>query len=133
MSFILKLNFNKIHQRIEDALDITAEVANTAFKDAIEQPLYEWPRTTVRKSGEVVSTPRNIVDTGDLRDSQEHQKVDELNHQFSWNVPYAIQVHEGAVLKSGTELPARPWTREAIARTDLTEVFTEAFNGSNQS
>ncbi|MGB3208701.1 MAG: hypothetical protein WBB28_27240 [Crinalium sp.] len=66
-------------------------------------------------------------------DSQERRKIDELNHQFSWNVPYAVQVHEGAVLKSGTELPARPWTREAIARTDLTKVFVEAFNGANQS
>ncbi|MGB3208664.1 MAG: hypothetical protein WBB28_27055 [Crinalium sp.] len=131
-NFTLKLNTDAIYQAVERSLDATAETANTAFKDAIEQPLYEWPRTTVRKSGEVVSTPRNIVDTGDLRDSQEHQKVDELNHQFSWNVPYAVQVHEGAVLKSGTELPARPWTREAVTRTDLVEVFIEAFN-ANQS
>lgn len=47
-----------------------ADGLNQAFKDAIESPIYTWDRFTSRRNGELVGSPRNIVDTGSLRDSQ---------------------------------------------------------------
>lgn len=41
-----------------------------AFQDAIEAPIWYWPNFTVRSSGNIVGSPRDIVDTGALRDSQ---------------------------------------------------------------
>lgn len=35
----------------------------------IQEPIWAWPRTTRRQSGEVVGSPRNIVDLGDLLQS----------------------------------------------------------------
>ncbi|MGA1433128.1 MAG: hypothetical protein ACO32T_05050 [Candidatus Nanopelagicaceae bacterium] len=37
----------------------------------ISDTRWQWPRTTVRKSGAVVDSPRDIVDTGELRNSYE--------------------------------------------------------------
>ncbi|MEM9214058.1 MAG: hypothetical protein AAGD25_06890 [Cyanobacteria bacterium P01_F01_bin.150] len=41
-----------------------------AFQEAIEAPIWDWPGRTVRSDGSVVSSPRDIVDKGTLRDSQ---------------------------------------------------------------
>lgn len=41
-----------------------------AFQDAIEAPIWFWPNDTVRSDGTIVGSPRDIVDTGMLRDSQ---------------------------------------------------------------
>lgn len=37
----------------------------------IESKKWEWDRLTRRKSGALVGTPRDIVDTGELRNSQD--------------------------------------------------------------
>lgn len=36
---------------------------------AVEAEIWQWPRETVRQNGSVVGSPRNIIDTGELRDS----------------------------------------------------------------
>lgn len=41
-----------------------------AFQDAMESDIWYWPNFTVRKSGGIVGSPRDIVDTGALIDSQ---------------------------------------------------------------
>jgi hypothetical protein len=55
---------------IGDSFTIGAHVLDGALRDAIDAPVYRWPRKTRRSTGEVVTSPRNIVDTGELRDSQ---------------------------------------------------------------
>ncbi len=49
----------------------TAERLDGEFRAAIEAEVYGWDRETVRSGGETVGSPRDIVDTGELRESQE--------------------------------------------------------------
>lgn len=73
---------------------------------AIEDERYQWPRG---------QTPRDIVDTHALADSQQVSVIGSTA-SLSWGnseVDYAIDVHEG----SGSN-PARRWTREAIKGDD---------------
>ena len=49
----------------------TAERFDGELRAAIEAEVYGWDRETVRSSGETVSSPRDIIDTGELRESQE--------------------------------------------------------------
>lgn len=78
----------------------------------ITEPKWDWPR------GE---TPRDIVDTGDLRKSQQmaiDSRPGVMETKYRWTVPYAAPVHDGAVFKAtGSDgqprtMTARPWTRE---------------------
>lgn len=78
----------------------------------ITEPKWDWPR------GE---SPRDIVDTGDLRKSQEmaiDSRPGVMETKYRWTVPYAAPVHDGAVFKATDSegnprtMPARPWTRE---------------------
>jgi hypothetical protein len=41
------------------------------FQDAIASEIWSWPRPTRRTDGSVVTSPRSIVDTGELLRSQE--------------------------------------------------------------
>lgn len=55
---------------VDKAFEDTALDLFGLFREAIEDPIWEWPRITHRRSGEVAGSPRNIVDLGNLRDSQ---------------------------------------------------------------
>jgi hypothetical protein len=100
---MLKLNsLSSIQSAYSIAWSETVDQIDQAMTDAIEDPRYYWPR------GE---SPRDIVDTHALADSQHVDRVGDTA-QLSWGdsqVDYAIIVHEG-----DGSYPARRWTREAI-------------------
>jgi hypothetical protein len=91
------------------AAKATAAEMNSRFQDAIGAEVWQWPNETIRSNGKTAGSPRTIVDSGLLRSSNSYQ-VDGLKAQFSWKQRYAVAVHEGARLKNGGILPARPWT-----------------------
>lgn len=39
------------------------------MQDSIQSPIWNWPRSTLRKSGDLVGSPRDIVDLGGLINS----------------------------------------------------------------
>jgi hypothetical protein len=78
----------------------------------LTEPKWPWPR------GE---TPRDIVDRGDLRASQQMEinpRPGVMETKYRYSAPYAPAVHDGAVFKATDSegnprtLAARPWTRE---------------------
>lgn len=48
---------------------------------------------------------------------------------YAWLAPYAAPVHNGAILRNGGVIQARPWTDEAIndPQTDLEGSFAENY------
>lgn len=105
-----------------------------AYDDANRQVIEEirdWPQgfgTTYRRNGEiVVGSTRNIVDTGELRDSQSYQRPDEYKTEYSWSAGHALYVHEGYTTKSGKQIPARRWTEVAAEESNLPQVFCDEF------
>jgi hypothetical protein len=90
------------------------------FQDAIRKPVWEWNLgPTVRSNGQIVNTPRNIVDAATLAQSQT-LKITGTTAVYKWTaankkgVGYSTAVHEGATLSNGTILPARPWTAAVL-------------------
>ncbi|NEQ52024.1 MAG: hypothetical protein F6K11_18105 [Leptolyngbya sp. SIO3F4] len=49
----------------------TAQQANKQIKLLITSPIWNWPRITIRKGGKVARSPRDIVNTGNLRRQQQ--------------------------------------------------------------
>jgi hypothetical protein len=109
-------------QASEQAARASFQILNARFQAALAAPVFEWTPgvTTVRSKGQVGS-PRNVVDTGNLRNSNTGPVISGLRVQFRWRTPYAAAVHEGAALSNGTILPARPWTGAVLG--------TEPVNG----
>lgn len=123
----VKLDFaGKAQRAAVMATQMVAPELNAAFQDAMGSPVWQWPRETVRRGsldsqgrrgpGYRVFSPRNIVDQGRLRQSNEY-RITGLLIVFMWTEPYAAAVHYGAEIhpwgdktKEKVKLPARPWT-----------------------
>jgi hypothetical protein len=73
----------KKYGSLKKAFESTAIEFGGVCQDAITSPIWKWGNITIRKSGEVVGSPRNIVDTGGLRDSYK------LEFDYSANINFA--------------------------------------------
>jgi hypothetical protein len=70
----------------------------------------------------------DIVDTGDLRDSQQIEFPQPGSVRFDWPVEYAPYVHEGYTLRNGEQQPGRPWTELGVERFNVRMRYAENLN-----
>ena len=107
---------DEILSRFARAYAKTEQSYDDACRDAITTPR-DWPEgfgVTHRRNGSIVSgSHRDIVDLGELRDSQSYQRTDEYKTEYSWSAGHALYVHEGYTAKSGRPITARRWTEVA--------------------
>ena len=82
-------------------LDTNDEV-NELIKVETEDEKWAWSRTTRRKNGEIVTSPRNIVDTGAFLQSISGKPLNLEVYEHRIDVPYATKVVIG-----GKNYPAR--------------------------
>ena len=108
----LRREFDKA---VKTALAQTAGKLGAEFTNQISEKKWDWTPdvTTIRKNGDKVTRPRDIVDLGNLRSSQRRETISATAVEWTWHVDYSQVVHEGAALKNGKTLPARPWTKDA--------------------
>ncbi len=118
---IINIQANSLDRRIKTAWKDTTQIMGGEFTKGITDPIYNWPR------GE---SPRDIVDTGRLRSSQRVSRISDLTTNYTWAVDYALAAHNGAKLRNGTFLPARPWTRTAFSRRNPIDVFSRLMAAS---
>jgi hypothetical protein len=122
-----KLNaagMKKLNGAIDKAFKETVEAYGDECKSAIESPIWEWTdKITHRENGEIVGSPRNSVDMGDLINSQQEPEFDGDKATIEWTSDHAGTVHEGYVDQS--IYPARPWTEEAARNTDFEGIMGE--------
>lgn len=133
-----KLTFDqsKLNRRLSTALENAAQKYDEQFRGAIEANVYAWPRRTIRSSGQEVGSPRDIVDTGQLRDSQKY-RVDGLTAVFEWDavdtetgLSYASDVFYGFTNGNGVEMPARDWISYAFSQDDPVDTFREGLRNA---
>lgn len=123
----ININLSQINSAINKAFDIAGEAQKDAFQDAITSDIWEWDRETVRRNGETVSSPRDIVDTGELYDSLVISR-NASAVKYSWEADHASIVHDGATTINGTDLPARPWTKVGIEECDAATIMQQQLN-----
>lgn len=119
----MPIDRDAILRAAEAAFRDTGFAAGRQFSKAITSNIWAWP------NGE---SPRDVVDTGRLRSSQTEeykglQADGTFRFEFNWPVDYAAPVHQGAVFRNGSSMPARPWTRVALQQWDAQRHFARAF------
>ena len=123
----VKIDTRKIDTVINKAFDITVERVSQSLDNAITDDTYEYPRATKRRNKTVVTSPRDILDLGNLLDSKAIARSANAA-EFSWNVDYAAGVHEGYTTKTGKDVPSRPWTEKGIEEADPVAFFGDALS-----
>ena len=108
------MNEQVLREVVQEAWGRFSAHVDSELTRHITEPKWDWPR------GE---SPRDIVDTGDLRASQTmaiDSRPGVMVTKYRWSAPYAPAVHDGAVFKATDAegnprtMPARPWTRELL-------------------
>tara|TARA_R110000868_G_scaffold104310_2_gene287328 strand:- start:259 stop:750 length:492 start_codon:yes stop_codon:yes gene_type:complete len=137
---------SRLKARIPVILRQYDKVLYPAFKAEISAKQFPWPNITAR-SGKAalkaaggrknriynvveVESPRDIVDTGAFRASQQRRTEGNTGTQlvYSWgnsSVPYALMIFQGYTTKSGTTLPGRDWITPALEKNPLDKFFRE--------
>jgi hypothetical protein len=109
----ININLSKLNSAIESALFETTIELSIASQNALKVNRWRWSRATVRRSGEVAGSPRNIIDTGTLYRSQQ-VKIGNKSASISYAAKYAQIVHRD-----------RPWLRQASEEVDILGTFTK--------
>ncbi|HYX18334.1 MAG TPA: hypothetical protein VE944_29005 [Nostoc sp.] len=123
----INIDFSKLNSVINKAFDVVVEAQGEAFQNAIASDIWEWPRETLRQNSDIVSSPRDIYDTGELYDSLVIARTANAA-EYTWEADYAAIVHDGATTKNGTELPARPWTHVGLEECNAAEIMQQQLN-----
>ena len=93
-----------------------------ALNNAMESSVWGWRADgmTFRKNGEVVTTPRNIVDTGALKKSL-RTNISMGNINLAYREPYSRMVHYGGYIvpygnpnAAKVYMPPRPWITSTL-------------------
>lgn len=99
----------------------------------IEDSKWNWPRETVRKNGTVVGSPRDIVDKGDLKNSQFIEDVSDVYKVIGYTAEHAPLVHDGYEIERNdgtvTDVPARPFIATAVEDYNPIEAYSEILKG----
>ena len=119
VKFETKALLGKQHQAFAQANKVDLQ---EAIVGEIASPIWDWNGTTKRRNGSIVSSPRSIIDEGDLLDGYKEPRPEGKNrfiHEFT--AEHTMIVHHGANLKNGGVIEARPFTKRPV------ENFREMF------
>jgi hypothetical protein len=92
--------------------------ADADFDQQMASEKWDWPNETRRKNGQIVNSPRDIIDTGALPQSKRREQISNSVVEFIWDDEVAEGVHDGMVTKSNKRLPSRPWTEPTLDEID---------------
>ena len=109
----MKIDLSRLNSAIDNAFAATVQDVATAAQKALSAKRWRWSGATVRRSGEIAGSPRNIIDTGVLYRSQQ-VKNDRKLASISYDVKYAAIVHRD-----------RPWLSTALDETDAVKTFAK--------
>lgn len=116
-------NTNPIRQQTARVLQLYRPILNEQLKAEIQRPQYNWPRSTRRRNGTTVTTPRNIVDTGAFLASQRSYQPDPQILRYEWGGNGGPVTYAGIILRGKTNYPPRDWISLALAERPLTRFF----------
>ena len=115
----------EIDKAVKRAFAQTAGKLGAEFPKQISEKKWDWPNETIRKNGQTVTTPRDIVDLGNLRASQRRETISATAVEWTWHVDYSAVVHDGPKLKDGQQYRHRPWTKDAEKEVKLLKDFAD--------
>jgi hypothetical protein len=124
---MIRLNRGQLDSKINRAFADTADAYADQCQQELRSDKWNWPGETIRSSGVTVGSPRDIVDTGDLINSQQPTRIQQQGDRTVATIEYssdhAAVVHEGWA--DQTIYPGRPWSKTALEELDVVKDFAD--------
>ena len=122
------MNWNLPDELIEEAFQELVHDFDEQLRSEITSEKWDWDRITHRrvgagKTGKIAGSPRDIVDTGELRDSQGIVEISATEVTYNWDSDHAMIAHQGARLSNGGYIRPRKFTETAQEEYPLQENF----------
>lgn len=119
---------DKYPARVKNLLQQYSPQIGEQFQTEIKTSQFKWPNQTRRKSGQLVGSPRDIVDLGTFLRSQTPGKVTGNMKtgyalSFTWTAPYALAIYRGYYNNKFQKEKARDWIHPALAKTPMSTFF----------
>lgn len=102
-------------------IDRLGHQLSTVLNNTMDLPIWEWNNTTLRSNGQTAGSPRNLVDTGELKKSLFIATDADDHVSATYNSPYANLVHYGGYITpygnpsaAAVFVPGRPWIKAAV-------------------
>jgi hypothetical protein len=111
----MQIDTGRLNAAIQQALTKTIDAVAQTADQSMTDERWQWDGYTVRRNGQVVGSPRDIVDTGELYRSRTMPIVSGDVASFEYLSDYADEVHRD-----------RPWLTTALLETDIESIFAEA-------
>lgn len=127
---ITEWNAPRIIAKVPRILREYGQVLGPQLQEEIRTKQFDYPVFTLRKSGERVNKGlRNIVDTGELLNSQSPPSVTANTLVISWGADYSKEVLEGGYLVGTVRVnyvaPPRDWITPALRHKPLLPFLVE--------
>lgn len=110
------INKDVLRRKAIKALDEYAAKIGDEFQEQIEATDWVWPNNTRRRNGTRAGKTRDIVDTGELRDSQQGPLIgySRYSRGFKWTAEHASLVRDGYITSTGRQVRGRDWVKTAL-------------------
>lgn len=125
-NFSVTINRRELLARQHRAFAAANADLHEAIVGEIASPVWDWDGTTYRRNGEVIGSPRNIIDEGELLEGARPPRMQgktQCVHAFE--AEHSLAVHNGAVLANGGVIQPRPFTERPIRA--FPEMFAKAY------
>lgn len=125
MRIEVEFNTEDLNRKLGKAFEVYSQRLEAQFTKEIGTKQFNWPTAykTTRgsynrkgKGRESVGSPRDIVDSGALRQSVLRTQAGPLFYRFSWNVDYSLYVLKGYRTRAGNQMPPRDWITPALRK-----------------
>ena len=126
-------NAPQLKLRVPQILTAYGGVLDKQLKEEIKATQFSWPRSTKRRNGATVTSPRDIVDSGAFVRSQRRDRPTATQLRFTWDVQskgfaYAPLILTGYTTSKGTVVPGRNWIQPALLNQPLEPFFAAQWN-----
>lgn len=132
---VVRWKGDQILARVPRILNEYGPLIGFQLQQEISKPQFEYTDDegrdviTRRKSGRVVGSPRDIVDTGELLNSQSAPEVQGSTLTIRWTAPYSRQVLEGGyvvgTLRNNYVAKPRDWITPALRNRPFVAFFVK--------
>ena len=130
LKYTAKLNTDVVTRPAKKTFNSYAKRLNDQFLLEFTAPKWSWPGFTLRQNGSRAGPRRNIIDTGELINSQKFQMRGATTAIYQWNTPYATLVLRGFKHTNGMTYPSRDWVNSGIKALPAAQYISKALRGA---